>query len=114
MKTQPAKHPRKPRASKTPRTFTEYTYTDGTWEVMAHVYSDSPEIRTIYAYRKDAEECNAGDWDGQNGKPLRPFTWHEGRNPAFVHLKGRAAIRRFVMEFIESGELICTEREDEK
>ena len=113
MKTQPAKRPRKSRAaSKTPRTFAEYTYTDGEWEVMAHVWSDSPEIHAIYTYREDAEEINAGNWDGQNGKPLRPFTWHEGRNPAFVHLKG-PAIRRFVAEFIESGELICAERENE-
>ena len=109
MKTQPTA-----KQSRASRAFTEYTYTDGEWEVMAHVRAGSPDITAIYTYRRDAEEMSAGDWDGQNGKPLRPFVWHEGRNPLFVHLKGRAAIRRFVAEFIESGDLVCTERESEE
>ncbi len=94
--------------------FTEYTYTDGTWEVMVHVSAKTQAITALYTYRKDAEEINNMGLDGLNGKPLHPFTWHEGKNSLFVHLKGRSAIRRFVSEFIESGDMVCTERENEE
>lgn len=105
MKTKPAKRP---------RTFTEYTYTNGLSEFMAHVCSETSEIFAIYTYADTAERWSDENEDSVTGKPLRPFVWHEGRNPGFRHLKGRAAIRRFVAEFIESGELICTERENEE
>ena len=102
MKTKPAKQS---------RTFTEYTYTNGFSEFMVHVRSDTSEIFAIYTYADTAERWHGENEDSVTGKPLRPFVWHEGRNPGFRHLKGRAAIRRFVNEFIDSGELICTERD---
>lgn len=90
--------------------FTEFTYTNGKWEVMVHV--DARErITRLYTYRRDAEEINSGGYDGQNGKPLHPFHWKDGLNPLFVDLNGHA-LKRFVSEFIESGELVCTEREE--
>ncbi len=90
--------------------FTEFTYTNGEWDVMVHV-DKRERIIALYTYRRDAEEINGGGYDGQNGKPLRAFNWQEGKNSLFVHLTG-AAMRRFVREFIDSNELVCTEREE--
>ncbi len=100
MKTTTTKH----RASG----FTEFTYTDGEREVMVHHDANGNSI-ALYTYRKDAETFN-GEEDAR-GKPIAPFVWHDGKNPLFVHLRGRA-IARFIAAFIDSGELVCPEREE--
>lgn len=92
------------------RPFTEYTYTDGQSEVMAHHDSKTDKIVRLYTYAKDAPGFDA--CENENGKPVTPFPWQIDQNPGFLHLEG-AAMRRFVREFIDSGDLICTERENE-
>ena len=92
------------------KTFTEFTYTDGEIEIMVH-HDARARVVALYTYARDAKEINESDCDGRNGKPLRPFAWQEGKNPLFLHLHG-SEMRRFVREFIDSGELVCTEREN--
>ncbi len=88
--------------------FTEYTYVDGDRiEVMVHHRASDDAVIAVYTYRKDAEEIN--QWETGKG-PITPFDWQEGKNPAFVHLT-KGQIARFVRLFIDSGDLICTERE---
>jgi hypothetical protein len=90
--------------------FTEFTYTDGSWEVMVH-HDSRGKVIALYTDRETAHEINGTNLDGVNGKPLRAFYWQDGQNPLFVHLHG-AEMRRFVREFIDTNELVCIEREE--
>lgn len=99
----------KPKARK-PRPFTEYTYTDGTVEVMAHIDSKTGEIFHVYTYARDVDDLSGHE--GPNGKPLPNWRWEKGINPIFCHLPARQ-VRAFVAAFIDSGELVCTEPETE-
>jgi hypothetical protein len=91
------------------RAFTEYTYTDGESEVMVHHRNSDNKVIALYTYAKDAPSFD--DCENLRGKPMTPFPWKTGPNPAFLHLSG-ASMRRFVAEFIDSGELVCPEREE--
>lgn len=90
--------------------FTEYTYTDGENEIMVHHRISDFKIIAVYMYADQIDSIygnNVNSYDGQKGK-LTPFKWTKGKNPLFIHLP-KKSIRRFVAEFIESGELVCDE-----
>ena len=89
-------------------TLIEYTYTDGTVEVMVHHCPKTHRVLRVYTYANDAHELDG--FENEKGRPSAPYTWETGRNPAFVHLKA-SQVRRFVAEFIDSDELVCSELE---
>lgn len=89
--------------------YTEFTYSDGENEVMVHHRTSDDKVIRLYMY---ADQVNnfEGYESQRTGKIMTPFSWKPGKNALFVHLKG-PAMQRFYNEFMESGELICAERE---